>query len=481
MIQSDYNVMIQPGYKVEIDAPNIAELISETFDGAWNLMTPNSIIFGSIIPDAIAGFNLTGSLDILVIQGERHRLLRNLRMSNKWIEEDIIKEMSDKWIEEDVIKEMSDKRAEDDAIKIIPEQPTIQLSPSLARSCIISKQHNSHTPTKVFVNQDNRKIQIITVPDTLFGSPTLEMLGMARDVDFKCYGFVMSIDGKIYEIIEGAYNDCLEKKLRINLNENVNIKHLNNKIEKLVNRGWKSEINIEEVKHHSAKIKRTKKRKSKKLQINTHPNVSVSKNITHGRISEDTVNMHISELLKSKTRMDVKLPELYYFESAMVNAVMRNFRKVIKLYGIRLINSDVFYMKEHNIIRIVLRKVGPPTIDKLRRAFTVALLDHSEELKRQAGRNLRNFGGPWRSAHSSKDPHQELKRAHSPAIQYTKELKRSKSSAIQYTYYVNSEETRPNLKRSMEEWDNCIQNDKIKGIERAGGVRGRKNRRSLES
>jgi len=67
--------------------------------------------------------------------------------------------------------------------------------------------------------------------------------------DLLCCCLLMSLDGKIYEMVEGALNNCQTKKLNLNpLCTDLNKKKLINRIDKLKGRGWESEINIDEIK-----------------------------------------------------------------------------------------------------------------------------------------------------------------------------------------------------------------------------------------
>lgn len=96
-----------------------------------------------------------------------------------------------------------------------------------------------------------------------------ESISIAKKVDIICCGLVMNRDGKVFEVVKGAYNDCKDRVLNFNKStmkaiEIANIENLARRVVKLENRGWKSNINVKDIANKQKKIlKMIKQRKAK--------------------------------------------------------------------------------------------------------------------------------------------------------------------------------------------------------------------------
>lgn len=88
---------------------------------------------------------------------------------------------------------------------------------------------------------------------------------MIRRVDITCCGLAMDRSGKVFEIIEGAYEDCKNKTLRFNkaIIESVNIDRFRERVTKLEKRGWSSKIDIGRIEGKHKKIVEMKKRRER--------------------------------------------------------------------------------------------------------------------------------------------------------------------------------------------------------------------------
>jgi hypothetical protein len=80
---------------------------------------------------------------------------------------------------------------------------------------------------------------------------------------------VMFRDGRVFEALPGAYDDCKNRLLRINSHsDTMYIEALPDRVEKLVARGWKSEIDVKtEMEKFKKKESRRARRHSKRASI----------------------------------------------------------------------------------------------------------------------------------------------------------------------------------------------------------------------
>ncbi len=107
---------------------------------------------------------------------------------------------------------------------------------------------------------------------------------IARMVDIVCCGVVMLHDGRVFETLPGAYQDCLDGILRINYDSNtIYLKTLQSRVNKLVKRGWKNTINvakvIKEIEGNRAKAKRKALRQTASLKRKKRPAVTDSNEV----------------------------------------------------------------------------------------------------------------------------------------------------------------------------------------------------------
>jgi hypothetical protein len=84
-------------------------------------------------------------------------------------------------------------------------------------------------------------------------------------VDIICCGMIMLYDGRVFEAVPGAYQDCIDGVLRINKSsDTIYLDAIGTRVEKLVGRGWKNTIDvnkvIKEVEENREKAKRKEQR-----------------------------------------------------------------------------------------------------------------------------------------------------------------------------------------------------------------------------
>ncbi|MEA3296181.1 MAG: hypothetical protein U9Q27_03535 [Patescibacteria group bacterium] len=240
--------------KIKINIPNITELISEKFDGILNYMLPNMLIFGGALRDIIAGFGLHHDLDIVASFSEGKQFIHYLETSSKWIEECVVTQYKEQ------AKIMKNK-----ITNIVSPHSIINGMLDINKNFFYNKKFKFYNQNNVrtFINSSGQKLQVVTEKPNLFDIENQSPISIVKTVDFICCGIIMDIEGNVYEIIEGARNDCLKRVLHINKNANIEFFDLNKRIKKLTNRGWKSEINLAKIKYKQINLNKiTKKKKN---------------------------------------------------------------------------------------------------------------------------------------------------------------------------------------------------------------------------
>jgi hypothetical protein len=193
-------------YLKEIDDMDwVTEIIEERFDNALSFMTESSVIYGGAIRDAIAGLPLLGDLDIAATARNAKMIVNEIRRNPRWV-----------------------------------VQKTHKTKPISSYEDTVGKGIVSEVIS--FENEKGRVIQIIPINSSL-GDSKPEIL-MAKRVDIVCCGMVLTADGRVFEAVPGAYEDCRSRILRINdlMFKEMALDHLMSRVDKLVARGWISEI-----------------------------------------------------------------------------------------------------------------------------------------------------------------------------------------------------------------------------------------------
>jgi hypothetical protein len=210
----------------------VTEMISERFDNALELMTPNSIVYGGAVRDCLAEKPLLGDLDIAVSEDEFHELSRNFGINPRWV----------------------------------PVKPELFPSKQKSGSSEISRALAPMEAITSFRTINESICQLIN--SRYEGRDALDdAVYLARNVDIICCGVIMLPDGRVFEVVPFAYDDCKKGVLRLNKYATHRfIDGLPSRVDKLIARGWKNTI---DVKKETAKIRRKVKR-SKKVKLKTH-------------------------------------------------------------------------------------------------------------------------------------------------------------------------------------------------------------------
>ena len=325
-------------YKVKIDMPNVIELISETFDGVLDYMFPGMLVFGGALRDIIAGFGLHHDLDIAASHSEGKRFIQYLETSSKWVEECVV----------DQYKKQA-KTMKDKILNIVSphsmENGMLDLDRNLP--CIIKPKFSNYgnvQSVRTFINSSGRKLQIIIGKSNLFTLKEHPPVLIVKNVDFICCGIMMDIDGNVYEIIEGAKDNCIKKVLHINKNADIEFHNLNKRIKKLTNRGWKSEINLAQIRQKQARLKRIARRKIDDASIHEYA-------LLNG-VVQIVINTSKMQIFKCCNNSNTKTLELFY-------NILRsyNLTKTVRNCGVGVSYNDY----GHVIISITSRNTDTAT------------------------------------------------------------------------------------------------------------------------
>jgi hypothetical protein len=228
----------------------VYEVISENFTNALDMMTDNSIVFGGAVRDCLARKKLLGDLDIIVPSVEAKYLIDSFSKSSKWV-----------------------RITSDDTL-------------SYKKQININSIHS-------FKGVDNKNIQLIIANGRSRDNFIDDRIEQIRSVDIVCCGVIMMNDGRVFEVIPNAYDDCLNNVLNLNkLSKKFDFDIIRTRIEKLTERGWKNNIDIEKVR--------------KRLVLENRKNIS----------KKDDSSFSLKSLAKRKNTNN----ELLYFYGPICNS-----------------------------------------------------------------------------------------------------------------------------------------------------------------
>ncbi len=249
-------------YLREIEVPGILEILGEKWDNALELMHGDALVYGGAIRDIIAGLPFKGDLDIVGASDPYSLMVYQFSESTKWTPEGWVPPVSSP----QGIKSLRGRTA---------AMVTTSQSPSKKSSSDRYTKHISVDSTLTFFTFDNAKVQLIRArPLALSGFKAA--LQVAKEVDITCCGLVMDKNGRVFEVVENAYDDCINKILRFNKTSRItSLNGLEVRITKLKERGWTSKISIPRLRKQKEKadkakrseeerLMRTKKKKSKR-------------------------------------------------------------------------------------------------------------------------------------------------------------------------------------------------------------------------
>jgi len=206
-----------------IDAPWLLPCLEEKFDDTISMLTEDCLIYGGALRDILANQPIGGDLDIAVPHEHYPKLVQKFHDSARWV----TKQAS--------IPQLVPKGYRRPSARIIANVIT-------------------------FINLSGEEIQLIqanpskekTVMDDN-KSYNSGVINIIVNVDLRCSGIMMDVFGNVYEVIFGALQDC--EKFVLNFNEKLNIKEVYKqtivgRIEKLMARGWKNNIDLNRFKEN---------------------------------------------------------------------------------------------------------------------------------------------------------------------------------------------------------------------------------------
>lgn len=237
------------------EIPGILEELGEIFDNAIDLLTPNAIVYGGAIRDVVAGMELKGDLDIAVAPQEAGALIGTFLNDAKWIEPQVCLGPGD------IIRQ---GHRPDAGPRVSPSSSSSKKwgSPRLS-----SSNYEDLAPiekVKTFKTIGGVRVQIVT-SSASEKSPMENVLEVVKNVDIICCGLCMMFDGRVFEVVKGAENDCLKKILRMNYDSCnlVDLDRAKKRLEHLKSRGWKMSVNMKELER---KIKKKAKEALRKKE-----------------------------------------------------------------------------------------------------------------------------------------------------------------------------------------------------------------------
>jgi len=249
------------GFIRVIDSPHVIEIISERFDNALELMGKMSLAYGGAIRDILADLPVKGDLDIVVNNYAYGEIVARFHNSAKWTRVGINGKA-----QVPKLKPTGSKKGGPSTGRY---QPTFKASHKLTVSKNPYKESLPIVETISFETFDNARVQLIRSivnPVRDHEDPLFMPLDLARGADIRCCSLAANALGKIFELVDGAYIDCKDRVLRANkMKDPDRFSNIEVRVKKLVDRGWKSKINIAKIREQAKKLadKLEKEQKSK--------------------------------------------------------------------------------------------------------------------------------------------------------------------------------------------------------------------------
>lgn len=209
--------------KIYDTCPWIIERLDAHFDDVLPKLDPNTcFIYGGVVRDAFANLPFVGDLDILIESENFINMLDTFRFSSRWI-----------------LKDISEGS---------------KYKPPMTAIAELTTTFNGITKIATFCDKTNTTLQLMCV--TKCSREILDIIPCSRsiwdvvcNVDMCSSGLLMSLNGDVYEAVPQAVSDSCARLLTINQTINkktIDNKRLNTRVNKLVKRGWKSCINLDE-------------------------------------------------------------------------------------------------------------------------------------------------------------------------------------------------------------------------------------------
>lgn len=238
----------------EINHVSVLESIDEVFDGITSLMTLNSVMYGSTVTALLAGLPIEGDLDIAVSSQEYMMMTQNLASCVKWIQ------IEGKNVAE---RKHTHKRpyrstpSPSSAPMVVHASPSSPFSSSDKKESIYSKvKHMPLSNVVAFQTVNGARVQIME-SKAMTGDMLEDALKVVRRVDFVFCGIAIDRYGRVLEVMPHAYNDCLQRVIRIrDYQPEFDTGQLKQRFYKYIKRGWNLGISIDQAMLNLNKAKR---------------------------------------------------------------------------------------------------------------------------------------------------------------------------------------------------------------------------------
>ena len=185
-----------------IDIPHAAEIIAERFDNALELMGEDGIVYGGAIRDLVAGEPIAGDLDIAVNYYGYPVIFQEFSKNPKWTKVAV-----------------NGRRPKAEPVpyaetgkKGMPGRLTLTTSYGSSRGDSYRKIMPI-SDVVTFETFDKARVQIVRVKNSGFSNmsdPFEATFKLAREADLRCCSLAMNTLGKIFELVDGAYADCIK-------------------------------------------------------------------------------------------------------------------------------------------------------------------------------------------------------------------------------------------------------------------------------
>ncbi len=177
----------------------VYEVVSEYAN--IEILNKESIIYGGIIRDILAKKNPKGDIDVAILPTNLISQTNSLSRNCKW------------------------KRVQKPVKALILEKE--KYKPHLS-----SVEPKSNLDFIYEYKNNNKILQLIVTKD---------ITRLICNVDFVCCGIGMDYNGNIIEYLDGAYDDCINNRLRLNVNHSrpdILVNRFKKRLTKLTKRGW---------------------------------------------------------------------------------------------------------------------------------------------------------------------------------------------------------------------------------------------------
>jgi hypothetical protein len=206
-------------YLTKIDIPWALPCLEERFDDALTMIGKGCLIYGGAIRDVIADLPIGGDLDVAVPHNQFNRVLRRFDTSSRWI------------------------------TQVKKGAPMFRNSKAYSEGKLKSLISNMIT----YIDLSGAEVQLVqAAPSRVKDTEHDEgIMNLIRNVDILCSGVTMNVCGDTTEVVSGAVEDCENRELNINKDLDsklVDAVMLRSRVRKLVKRGWKNNINLDEFK-----------------------------------------------------------------------------------------------------------------------------------------------------------------------------------------------------------------------------------------